>query len=81
MINRPTWGGKREGAGRQEQLEEIYNSLINGQLTQMTEQIDEYGLYDFFGDFEIYLGMHTQYTSKILNDFAKCVIAYHRITS
>ena len=63
------------------QLEEIHNSLINGQLTQMIEQINEYGLYDFFGDFEVYLHIHEQYTSKILNDFARCVIAYHRITS
>ena len=64
-----------------EQLEEIHNSLSNGQLTQMTEQINEYGLYDFFGDFEVYLHTHEQVISKVLNDFARCVTAYHRITN
>jgi len=29
---------------------EIINSFYNGQFTQMTNQIDEYGVYDFASD-------------------------------
>jgi hypothetical protein len=28
-------------------MKEIVNSFINGQFTQMVEQIEEYGVYDF----------------------------------
>jgi len=64
---------------RHEELEEIHNSSMNGQRRQMVEQIDEYGLYDFFDDYKKYLfeiyspDKHTEYYY-----FADCVISYHR---
>lgn len=61
---------------KQEQIEEIHESLINGQRKQMTSQIDEYGLYDFFADYDNYLreafGPQTAY-----NYFSDAVISYH----
>lgn len=36
-------------------IEEIHESLVNGQRKQMVEQIDEYGVYDFWKDYKEYL--------------------------
>ena len=36
-------------------IEEIHNSLVNGQRKQMVRYIDEYGLYDFWEDYKNYL--------------------------
>ena len=38
-----------------EQLDIIHESLVNGQRRQMTNQIEEYGLYDFWSDYADYL--------------------------
>lgn len=38
-----------------EQIEYIHESLLNGQRQQCVRLIDEYGLYDFFEDYEEYL--------------------------
>lgn len=62
-------------------LEEIHESLVNGQRKQMVEQIDEYGLYDFWYDYETYLHelyvpIESQHTY-----FVDAVISYHRIKS
>ena len=35
----------------------IHESLVNGQRRQMANQIDEYGLYDFWEDYLRYLQM------------------------
>ena len=61
-----------------EQIEEIHLSLVNGQRKQMTEQIDEYGLYDFFEDYSQYLNIYEHCHSKY-NYFLDCVVSYHRI--
>ena len=59
---------------------DILNSLMNGQRKQMTKQIDEYGLYDFWEDFKNYLQETNLYSTDPQNDwFADCVISYHRI--
>ena len=36
-------------------IETIHESLVNGQRQQMVNQIDEYGNYDFWADYESYL--------------------------
>ena len=60
---------------KEKQLSDIYYSLICGQRKQMVEQINEYGLYDFFDDFNKYLiEMNIHH-----NEFVDCVISYHRI--
>jgi len=32
-------------------IETIHESLVNGNRAQMVNQIDEYGLYDFWADY------------------------------
>jgi len=62
-------------------LEEIHNSLLNGQKKQMVEQINNYGLYDFFEDYNTYLC--NLYNESIVKHsyFLDCVSSYHRITN
>jgi hypothetical protein len=38
-------------------MEEIINSFFNGQFTQMTRQIDEYGVYDFASELSDFDGL------------------------
>jgi len=38
-----------------DKIEEIHNSLVNGQRKQMVTQIDAYGLYDFWSDYANFL--------------------------
>lgn len=61
-------------------IETIHESLANGQRKQMTKQINEYGLYDFFDDYAEYLysmyNMDRAYT--YLRD---AVSSYHRNTN
>jgi len=62
-----------------EQIEMIHLSLLNGQRKQMTQQVDEYGLYDFFEDYNTYLSnIYAEAVSKH-SYFLDCVVSYHRI--
>ena len=64
---------------KQEQIETIHESLVNGQRKQMVSQIDEYGLYDFWDDYGNYLiRMYTETLSQF-GYFQDAVISYHRI--
>ena len=36
-------------------IEQIHESLVNGQRQQMVEQIDEYGVYDFWSTYQNHL--------------------------
>ena len=65
---------------KQEQLEAIFNSLINGQRRQMVEQIDEYLPADFFPDFLDFL-RESFYTASTLYHFADATNSYFRIKS
>jgi hypothetical protein len=38
-----------------QQMEEIHESFVNGQGRQLVEQIDDYGLYDFWADYASFL--------------------------
>ena len=62
---------------KREQLEAIQDSLINGQCKQMVEQIDEYGLYGFFPDYQNFLKGYESDDQYFY--FADAVISYHRI--
>lgn len=57
----------------------IHESLLNGQRKQMTEQIDEYGLYDFFEDYNTYLSTLYEKAESKHSYFLDCVVSYHRI--
>ncbi len=62
-------------------LREIHESLVNGQRVQMVNQINDYGLYDFFADYKDYLSESNIHLDKILFYFSDCVISYHRISN
>lgn len=59
-------------------LEDIHNSLVNGQRKQMVEQIEDYGLYDFFDDYAGYL--YSSYAMAAAFGYLRdAVSSYHRI--
>jgi hypothetical protein len=60
----------------QEDLEQIHESLVNGQRKQMVEQIREYGLYDFWEDYKNYLDN----ICANIGYFTDACISYHHIT-
>ena len=62
-------------------LEEIHNSLVNGQRRQMVSQINEYGLYDFWTNYKAYLNELYATKESQLDYFSDCVVSYHRITN
>ncbi len=62
------------------ELEEILNSLINGQRRQMVLQIEDYGLYDFWADFKGYLSELYSEESQY-KYFTDATISYFRITN
>jgi len=70
------------------ELEEIHESLVNGQRKQMVEQIDEYGLYDFWEDYanylhDLYVNPNRKYTYSVPESqyiyFVDAVTSYHQI--
>ena len=65
---------------RQEKLEAIFSSLINGQRTQMVEQIDEYLPADFFPDLFDFL-KESFSDDLALHYFADAANSYFRIKS
>jgi len=60
-------------------LSDIFDSLLNGNRRQMADQIDEYGLYDFWADMAQWL--EEVYTSGALTmkAYTDMVVSYHRI--
>ena len=59
-------------------IETIHDLSVNGQRKQMVDQIDEYGLYDFWSDYLIYLDQIC-HQGDCYGWFADAVISYHRI--
>ena len=58
-----------------DRIDEIHESMINGQKRQAVELIDEYGTYDFFEDYLSYINdIHAN-----IAWFTDCVIAYFKI--
>ena len=62
-----------------EKIIEIHESLVNGQRRQMVNQIDEYGLYDFWKDYLEYLYQRYVQETVVFGYFYDVVISYHRI--
>ena len=62
-----------------EKIIEIHESLVNGQRRQMVNQIDEYGLYDFWKDYLEYLYQRYVQETVVFGYFYDAVISYHRI--
>ena len=62
-------------------IETIHASLVNGQRRQMADQIDEYGLYDFWSEYLIHLNQYHWDDGDPLKYFTDACISYHRIKS
>lgn len=62
-----------------QKMVEIHNNYLNGNLCDMVELIKEYGLYDFWFDYECYLFEHFNAIDQY-KDFTKTVISYFHIT-
>ena len=60
-------------------IETIHESLVNGQRRKMVNQIDEYGIYDFWADYADYLTERYVDESSRYYYFKDAVISYHRI--
>jgi predicted transcriptional regulator YheO len=60
-------------------LNAIHESLVNGQRKQMVEQIDIYGVYDFWKDYTNYLAELYYSKSVVYDYFSDAVISYFRI--
>ncbi len=58
-------------------IETIHLSHVNGQRRQMVDQIDNYGLYDFWPNYKDYLDQ--TYVDSTATYFIDAVISYHRI--
>ena len=60
-------------------IEEIHESLVNGQRKQMVSQIQEYGVYDFWDDYRWYLnGLYADQLPKY-DYFTDATISYFRV--
>lgn len=66
---------------KKEQIEQIHLSLVNGQRKQMAEQITEYGLYNFYEDYDNYLSELYIHAESKHEYFRDAVISYHRIVN
>ena len=65
---------------RNEKLQAIFDSHTNGQLTQMTEQIDEYkNMYDIFDDLRNWMHENSIGITTANGILVDIVIKYHRI--
>ena len=62
-----------------DEMENIFDSLVNGQGRQMVEQIDAENLYDFWDDFHNYLLGLYGFNESTHKYFSQAVITYHRI--
>ena len=60
-------------------VETICNSYANGNMGQMTTQINEYGLYDFWSDLKEHIAERYADTNTELDVFTNITIIYHRI--
>jgi len=59
-------------------IEDIHESAVNGQKKQMVRQIDEYGLYDFWADYNHFL-RDTETPINAYNCFVDATVSYFRI--
>ena len=62
-------------------IQEIHDSVVNGQRRQMVDQINEYGPADFFNEYEVFLDDLYIHTEAKYTDFKDAVLSYHNIMS
>lgn len=62
---------------KEQQIQEIHESLVNGQRKQMVRQIEEYGLYDFWEDYKCFL--YDVVDDRALYYFQDATISYFRL--
>jgi hypothetical protein len=60
-------------------IEEIHLSFVNGQRRQAVEQMENYGMYDFFEDYNSYLTNEGYSDIEIKNYVLDAVNSYFRI--
>lgn len=60
-------------------LQHIHEALLNGQRKQMVEQIQEYGLYEFWGDYKDYLADRYSMIESQYAWFTDCVTSFNHI--
>ena len=60
-------------------IETIHESLVNGQRRQMVNQIDEYGLYDFWNDYSNLLKFTYAEIDSCYQYLEDAITSYHRI--
>ena len=60
-------------------IQEIHDSLVNGQRRQMVDQINEYGPADFFNKYEVFLDDIYVNTKSKYTYFKDAVLSYHNI--
>ena len=61
------------------ELDIVHDSLVNRQRKQMTEQIDDCVLYDFWNDYADYLESLYVDKSSAYDYFKDAVVSYFRI--
>lgn len=64
---------------RNYEVEDIHESLINGQCRQMVEQIDDYGPADFWPDYRYFLADDAGTPANAFRWFTDATISYFRI--
>jgi hypothetical protein len=64
-----------------EQIENIHNNLVNGNRQDCVKQIQEYGLYDFWPDYQEYLQSLYADNLSCYEYFVDMTISYFRITN
>ena len=61
-------------------IETIHDSLVNGQRRQMVQQIEDYGLYEFWPDYKHYLLSLYSNIDSVFNYFYDATNSYFKIT-
>jgi hypothetical protein len=64
-----------------EQIENIHANLVNGNRTDCVRLINEYGQYDFWSDYGIYLAENYTDIEYKYRYFRYMTISYFRITN
>ena len=62
-------------------IKEIHVALENGQNKDAVKMINEYGLYDFWSDYKLFLLETVQELYLEYEYFSNAVIVYNRITN
>ena len=60
-------------------LENIHQSFINGQKSQMVDQIKAYGVSNFHIDFWEYISDYEFTTTRATAEYTTIVLTYHKV--